>query len=371
MKDDNQTPNNETVNKLFRKLQAGIENTPIPELTKHVGDAFNLNSNRETVPVHEAIAELGLLASLGYEKSLRDLVYIGSCIAKKLRELPCSENAEDSPVVTSDESDDDGMNSLKNILRELEQLPDRHRTKVHDVVAQHTPPSNVTYLETDDELVEDICNRLIQKKINTAVSRNVATLASNSQTWPVLYPAIRSHKANWVDNYIESIGLGSQLGIYLHHKTGYKKNHDSSSFNWYDLAIHLFVNLNAVRTNSMAASHVEEWRKAEDDNEGVTQVPGSKIVEYAIPSPPGLSQEWNVNNVWQRKAKFLPELSSDDIDLWLEASMARIASECGGEFLDYPWPEDIVNRANKHGERIETTVREKLKIQFTKIASAR
>lgn len=391
---DNESNNTSSEQKIvdaWKQLQSIIDSTPLAELVEPMVKEMGLDPIDDLQTLREGVVDLQRHALLGHKPSIQMLVSIGCNIGRILATIasttPQSKATKPIEEISrgGHENDKNCQQHLESKIELLTQQPLPLLQEAFNEIIKRLPPSECSYpfssliedskqgKEPADEqyIVYELCDRLIQKRLEKERGGILRSIAGESMGWPVCIPAIADGRDDDLKEYLSSIRLGRSFGIDLgtNPKTGRRRNLDPGTS--YQLTLRLFSKLETERTKNWSASYRQILHEAEENNEGVTLEKKSQRPNFNSPSPPGLylKSPWSVSNIWFRKAVLLTKISQENVNHWLDASMALIASECSGDYEKFLWPENILDRTINKDESIEVAAREILKRHLKHLAT--
>ncbi len=185
-------------------------------------------------------------------------------------------------------------------------------------------------------LVSSLCDKLIQKRLNSQCIQHTHKLARNSTIWPVTFSAYQYARNHVVSHIQPNLNLGSSFDVDFS-----TENRSIDGPGPAAIAMEFFLTLERERMKSRSASHLAEFKRADED--------ADENLELKTPYKTGIvttgiSQSnpiWNASNSWLRKAALLEPLENSTVGEWVTAAYYLAASKCNGDFTDYPWSASI------------------------------
>jgi len=341
---------------LLQLISRSISETPIDELIATIEDEANFDYTCDPNSVQTGIELLANLARLGNRNALEKLAELGVQISDTLKHLSTITTYNIATERSENASDDwrSNVESLANILAdslagENEQIdnirgglgkPDTGPFPFLLPITEWTFSSESFELRPEQQLIYDYCDFLVYDRINKIVAENYKSCARRSRNWPVTIPAVRklrytqqggkSSRKLSAELYLENIELGAdaEANIKLRSKAG--RDNDLYPGSPHQLWRSLYARLQAKQDYPYEQSHLEAYKTAEERSYGVNCVPDSMRPSEALKDS-GIEpqDDWDITNVWVRKAALLPPLTStkESIRLWTEAAMSMLDSD--------------------------------------------
>lgn len=304
-------------------------------------DCFKFRRPQQPEFLYEEVIDriefLTVFSDLGDKKALKLLVYLGVLIADNIEKLNSSTSSTPSTPLCPTENTD-----WKSVLfHEIKQLA--CKIKEDDTftadLKQIKNKNHCPWLFLDsliavtpeiskvDSIISELCNQIVYNRLQSQTCINLSTIASSSGCWPITVHSLPEYRIPDINKYVASIGLGDNagLGINSRPRRGARRDfrHNSSMSLW----IELYNSLENMRSRDLPDDLRISYETDEKSNIGVNCVP-SYIQSKTPPSTESSTTEWDVCNIWYRKASLLPELTCDprSRELWLEAAMAKLDS---------------------------------------------
>lgn len=381
--DDQINPSHTQIVESFKLLQSIISDTPLNEIIKPIENELGLDPIDDFQSLRDLVADLQSHALLAHKPSIQQLAFIGCDIAHVLTDIatsiPQNKNVpgENESPADHPEGDCSWLQNLGSTIEILIQQPLNQLQEAFHKVLEDLPPPNFPYpltsliegfdqdnVPADEQvIVSELCDRLIQKRLVKERGAALIDITRESGAWPICVPSIADGRNDMIDEYLTSIQLGQAAGIDLGTSSKTGRRRELSPGTSYHLALELFAKLETERTKNHSERYRRMLQKYEDRNEGVTIEKKSQLPKFikSSTSKPGESHPWHVKNIWMRKAVLLKKISSDNVSAWLDAAMALVASECSGDYENFHWPDNIVDRAITKDQSVEVAAREILK----------
>ncbi|MBX3742508.1 MAG: hypothetical protein KF712_16090 [Akkermansiaceae bacterium] len=348
------------------RLIRAVRVASLEELRSPIEKELGLN-NEEILPdLSDHVNDLKLLAMLGYPGAIRSLVSVARGISTFLATLPphaeeCTGDASNSVPAhdNSPKTQKDQWSEINQAAADLYDLVIEHydscKAEFHEVQTR-LPESRFSFpleillgrsepLDPPLALVADFCDRLLQRRFDSEIKRQMKTQVTGAWDWPVLVSA-QDYKGNRrLKDCFPKLNIGESIpiNIFSGTVTGTPK----------ELAMSIFIELERERTAPRSKSHIEEFRRDEENN---VPAPLKEMIKQAGRNGAapqyysGAARSiWDIRNIWIRKAALLPELCAETVSQWVDAAYARAVSVCGGDLEKYEWIDCISDKIRSVG----------------------
>lgn len=373
------------------RLVRAVIGASLEDLRSPIKKELGLNNEEIPPDLHDLVNDLKSLAGLGCPDAIWSLVSVAKDISTFLATLPqhsveptgdVSENAptrDESPKMQKELAKNDQWSEINQAAADLYGLVIEHydssKAEFHEVQTQ-LPESRFSFpleillgrSEPPDPplaLVADFCDRLVQQRFDSEIKRQMKIQTTGAWYWPVVISAQDFKGNRKLKKCFPNLNIGESIPIDIFSGTP----HGTPK----QLATNIFKELERERTAPRSKSHIEEFRRDEENNvpaplKELIKQAGRKGAAPQYYSGATLSK-WDIRNIWVRKAALLPELTRDSnvIEKWTEAAYAYAASVCEGDFENYQWAKSIEVSTRNLGS-IKAGLKRTLSNGFTSIA---
>ncbi len=362
---------NDEILALWAQLQSAISNAPMEELKGIIFDDFfkdagaqeesnSSDSSRSIESIcqtaRDSFQDLQHSAVLGDHQAIELLVDISNHSSLQVNAwikdatISSSDPAENNTPVDEGMDAEHWRDSLNSATENLINL-NQDQLGSFDLILNKLPTPNFSFpipplLGKDHpptpkvRLVSDLCDRLIQRRLNSECAQHTHQIAGNATMWPVSFSAYQYARKYKVDDILPNLNLGSSIEI------DFSVEH-RSQLGPAAIAMEVFVVLERERSKNRSSTHIEEWRQQESAADETIEL--NIPYEHGVPSKDGalfmgidLSKPvWNMKNSWMRKAALLEPLDNSTIGKWTTAAYYYSVSICNGDFINYTWANSI------------------------------
>lgn len=356
---------------VLQDLQAVIEDAPLRELRALIGEnpgtkaSTNERSDQTAPPlstgfrrINVELESIATRASLADRAAIQQLVSMGVFIANMLQELGAESPKLERQLRPSPEDDARPGSLPERLSTILQRLVRAGDSAVKDASRDLMVGLPDAEFLLPDELLEDekrsgaaavvvfeICERLIQRKLNEHRRQLLGKIAAFREVWPLLVGVPEYRRTDWVRDRMGGVELASALKLP-------KRIRDAESPSIF--VTEIYLQLDEVRREWRCHEELYELKKLEEDSptkeleriiEGLKGANQSRDTENKSSVSPAVYR-WRsaLEGGWVRKAALLPELSKPTVPQWMEAGFWLCAFLCDGDFQSFPWPASLAGR---------------------------
>lgn len=376
----------------IKGLKMAIKSADIGELAGVIAQDIGIPSREDPDSLSDWMDDVADLAFLGNRDAIVQLIFVGRRAAETLKSLAIpipprqGEQTEQRSVGTIRSGtgaeqpekwremlnksagalfeimEDASPAELEEVRQSLAELPNARFNFPLDFLVGHSEPPGEAM-----QIVSDLCDRFIERRLRKWRAQLVQEEACMAQEWPLVVSALDLRRDSKISDLAPGLNIGSSTPFGLL-PAGSRDDGPSR------IALSLFMILDKERRTPKAQSHLDELRKAEEENipnldSLIRGAPSRsrRLSPKITPPIPGQREEWTIRNIWRRKAALLPALAPDSHDRWMEAAYALAAAECAGDFENHHWPKCISDRVEGVGS-VRAALRRVLKEGFELLA---